>query len=184
MTSPRLSRFLFAALVLALAAPAQAQHREGHSHDGRNRDDRSEDRRYERDFDLDHHNARTYRLDQRFEALGGQDFNIRGDLRVALDVRGTRDGDARVTGTATGSGLVVTRLRDGETFQLVGAQQVEEVVPDFRSRDSSTFRTVLDFRASSRDADPDYRVLLTLSGRLFRDGVVRGEVTDIRLERR
>lgn len=165
MTSSHSLRLLGAAvLLLLLSASAQAQNS-----------------RHDRTFDGDRRNRQTYALDQRFRALGGERFHIRGDLHVVLNVRGQRGGDFRITGSADGADLVLTREPDGPRYNLVGSPDVDVTIRDARQRDASDFRTALEFRAVSPGSGRDYRVTLNLRGSARADGTVRAEVSSIQL---
>jgi hypothetical protein len=137
--------------------------------------------RHDRNFNnLDRRNHETYTLDQRFRALGGEAFHIRGDLRVTLNVREQR-GDVRITGAADGNDLVLTHEPNGIRYRLAGSPGVDVTIQDARRRDARDFRSGLEFRAVSQDGRQDYRVTLNLRGSVRPDGTVRAEVTSIQL---
>ena len=177
MSTPHLFlRLLWvAAFAVTLTVPVQAQNRQ------RN-DDRS-DRRYERDFQIDRNNSRTYDVDQTVVARDGERFRVEGQLRVAARVREENDGDLRVAGRVDGSDLTVTRMRDRQVFRVNGTDQVNGTF-DSPNRDRATVSTVVDFNLVSPGEAPNYRLFLTLEGDVDRDGDLNGRVTGMRIEGR
>src|SRR5690606_18019402 len=89
-----------------LALPSQAQDRT------RNTNDRSGDRGYEQDFQIDRRSDRTVRLNQTVTGQGGERFQVQGDVRVDVRVRGQEGGALQVAGQISGNDVTVTRLRD------------------------------------------------------------------------
>lgn len=175
---PRLLGVL--ALAALLAAPVLAQSH-GRDHD-RN------DRRYQRDFEIDGRNARTYDVDRVIVARDGVRFRVEGDLRVSAHIEQERDGDLRVEGLADANGLRVTRLHDGQVFDVVGTEEVSE---RFREpeRGTATVTTTVDFElvplareVARRRSDPNYRLYLTLAGDVDRKGDLGGRITDLRIQ--